>query len=195
MNLVEKFSGLKRKDIFVKQYRIPLISMILLSSLMVGCASTGAPVNTDPALRGAVRPSANEPVVDPVMAAIAGSSNQIAQHMKELKTVTSASKMPNITPYQKANMDNALGAVPGGLGVRVSVQYAGAVDNFLQALADSVGWKFTTQGPKPPVMPLITKKYVEERAVDVLRDVGYSINGATVVLDSVSKTIILRYKI
>ncbi|HEY6436741.1 MAG TPA: DotD/TraH family lipoprotein [Ignavibacteriaceae bacterium] len=168
----------------------------LIAILATGCASIKqGPVQQEGSLPGPVRVAANEPVVDPVMASIAGSANQVAQHMKELKSVTTAAKMPNISPYQKQNMDNSLNSVPSGLGVRVSVQYSGTVDNFLRAVADSVGWKFSEQGPKPPVMPLVHKKYVETRAIDVLRDVGYSINGATVVIDSAGKTIILRYKI
>jgi hypothetical protein len=129
------------------------------------------------------------------MASIAGSANEVAQYMKEIKSVTTAAQLPNISPNQKRQMDLLNAAVPAGLGARISVQYSGDVSNLLEAIAKAVGWRFTVQGIKSPVMQVINKKYVETRAIDALKDIGYSVNGVSVVVDADQKQIILRYKI
>lgn len=149
----------------------------------------------DPFRGRPVRPAPiTEPAVDPVMASIAGSANQIAQYIREMKSVETAAVMPDLTQNKIAAMNNVLNYVPPGLGARISVQYSGGVDQLIEAIANSVGWKMVKRGPVNPVLQVVHKKYVEERAVDALRDLGYSVNGIDIILDSKNKQIIIRYK-
>lgn len=186
-------------------------SILALSCLSSGCSTVGrlftaapAPVagmstSTAALLRPDVQVppvymSTPQPSIDPVALAIAQSAQRIQQAVQEMKEITVASKLPDITPNRKAQMDAMNASVPPGLGSRISLTHDGEYTALVEAIAKAVGWSYSTEGNKPPVVQVVHKEYKQVRAVDVLRDIGYSVKGGSVILDSINRRVIVRFQ-
>lgn len=160
---------------------LPRLAAIFLATGLTGCATTPPP-------------EAPKPLpVDPVNVAIAQSADLIAKSVLEMKLVTTAAHLPDITPNKKAQIDEMLASTPAGLMPKISVEFDGPYTTIVEAIAQSVGWTYVTEGVRPPVVQVVHKKYVMVRAADALRDLGYTVNGATIAIDPTNKRIIVRF--
>jgi hypothetical protein len=160
-----------------------LFAMIVVVAGLAGCATA----QLAPSLP--VVP----PVPDPVSVAIAQSADLIAKSVFEMRQVTTAANLPDITPGRKAQMDIQQVSTPDGLAIKISAEYDGAFTTLVEAIASSAGWGYRTEGNKPPMLQVIHKKYNQVRAIDALRDLGYTVQSASVVLDPINKLIIVRF--
>ena len=131
--------------------------------------------------------------IDPVALSIAQSAQQIQKAVHEMKEVTIAANLPDVTPQKKAQMDALAMSVPPGLGSRVSLSYDGVFTTLVEGIAKSVGWSYMVEGNRPPVIQVLHKEYKQVRAVDAFRDISYSVQGATIVLDSINRRVIVRF--
>lgn len=166
----------------MKQVRV--ITALTLAAALTGCAS----MNNEPMQQ----PRAAAP--DPAVVALANAANRIQRSAVELKQVQSAAKLANVPVEQLRAKAASETQVPPGLGTVITIEgYDGPFTNLVEAVARSNGWNYLVEGVRPPVIQVIHKKYSRVRAIDVLRDVGYSVTGATLVLDPVNKNIIVRF--
>lgn len=166
----------------MKQIKIGSALMLGLIAL-TGCASVEKPV-----VQTQVPPS------DPAVVALATAANRIQKSAVELKQIQAASKLSNMTPDQIRAKTSSEVIVPQGLGTVISIEgYDGPFTTLVEAVARANGYNYLVEGVKPPVTQVIHKKYARVRAVDILRDIGYSISGANIVIDPVSKNIIVRF--
>lgn len=157
-------------------------TMLVIAGLS-GCATAPPP---------APQPTP-QPVMDPVLVSIAQSAQVIRATTEEMARVNSAAKAPDITPNRKAQMDAQSLAVPPGLGVPISISHDGLFTTLVEAVAKGAGWNYIVEGNQPPVIQVVHKTYNHVRAVDILRDIGYSVHGATIVLDPVNRVVIVRF--
>ena len=125
--------------------------------------------------------------------AIAQSAQQIQKAVHEMKEVTIAARLPDITPNKKAQMDAMEMSVPPGLGSRISLSFDGNFTTLVEGIAKSTGWSYIEEGNRPPVIQVVHKEYKQVRAVVALRDIGYSLQGSTVILDSINRRVIVRF--
>lgn len=160
---------------------LPRIAAFSLAIGLTGCATVPPP---EP-------PKQVQP--DPVNVAIAQSADLIARSVLEMKLVTTAANLPDITPNKKAQVDEMMASAPAGLLPKISTEFDGPYTTVVEAIAQAVGWEFVTEGVRPPVVQVVHKKYVMVRAIDALRDLGYTVNGATIALDPTNKRIIVRF--
>jgi hypothetical protein len=160
-----------------------LLALILTVTGLAGCATAPTPPAPPPPRAAA----------DPVSVAIAQSASLIAQSVLEMKQVTTAVNLPDITPNRKAQIDAQQASIPAGLTLKISTDYDGVFTTLVEGIAGSVGWSYHIEGNKPPMLQVIHKKYNQVRAIDALRDLGYSIHGASIVLDPPNKRIIVRF--
>lgn len=166
----------------MKQVRV--ITALTVAAALTGCAS----MNNEQIQQ----PRVNAP--DPAVVALANAANRIQRSAIELKQVQAASKLANVPIEQLRAKGASETQVPPGLGTIISIEgYDGPFTNLVEAVARSNGWNYLVEGVRPPVIQVIHKKYSRVRAVDVLRDIGYSVTGATLVLDPVNKNIIVRF--
>ena len=131
--------------------------------------------------------------LDPIALAIAQSAQQIQKAVHEMKEVNIAARLPDITPNKKAQMDAMEMSVPPGLGSRISLSFDGNFTTLVEGIAKSTGWSYIEEGNRPPVIQVVHKEYKQVRAVDALRDIGYSLQGSTVILDSINRRVIVRF--
>ncbi len=166
-------------------YKNSAISLITATIISTGCATTGT-VETK---------ADSKPVApDPAVVALSVAANRIQQSAIELKQVQSMEKLSRLTPEQvKAKAVNDT-QIPPGLGNTISIEgYDGPFLQLIEAVAKASNWNYLVEGIKPPVIQVVHKKYNHVKTIDVLRDIGYSITGATIVLDPINKNIIVRF--
>ena len=168
----------------MKQLR--LLPVAVATIVFSGCASMVPPENTQ-------QPRAlNTP--DPAVVALANAASRIQKSAIELKQVQAAAKVSNMSPEQIKAKFSSDAIVPAGLGNIISIEgYDGPFTNLVEAVAKANNWNYLVEGVKPPVIQVIHKKYNRVKAVDVLRDIGYSITGANIVIDPANKNIIVRF--
>lgn len=161
----------------------PKLAPLAVSSglFLAACATTPPPV-PPPAL-----------AADPAMAALAASAEQIAKDMRAMQVVEMAANLPKTTPASRAAVSAQLASTPAGLEMPLNTNFSGPVGTLLQAVAAQVGWQFREEGQTPPIPLTINKHYQSTPAIQILRDLGFSIAGATVVVDPRSRSIVLRY--
>lgn len=179
--------------------RLQHISLLFMMFALTGCSSMQL-FATNP-LKGGVDGQVHIPPtfmpqqqsMDPVALSIAQSAQQIQKAVHEMKEVSIASKLPDVTPNKKAQMDAMEMSVPPGLGSRVSLSFDGNFTTLVEGISKSVGWSYVVEGQRPPVIQVVHKEYKQVRAVDALRDIGYSVQGAAVILDSINRRVIVRF--
>ena len=161
-----------------------LIFTIMAISVLSGCAS----------MQPQEQPIPRAAVSDPAVVALANAATRIQKSAVELKQVQAASKLANVSLEQvkaKAQSDTM---IPPGLGSVISIEgYDGPFTTLVEALAKTNNWNYLVEGVKPPVIQVVHKKYNHVKTIDVLRDIGYTITGATIVLDPINKNIIIRF--
>jgi len=164
---------------------------IIGTALLSGCAFLQPVERT-----GSTQPpptTRTVPNVDPVAASLAQSAQQIQRAVHEMREIQIATNLPNVTPNQRAQMEAMAMAVPPGLGARISLSYDGLFTTLVEGVTKAVGWSYIVEGNIPPVVQVIHKEYNNVRAVDVLRDISYSVHGATIILDSINRRVIVRF--
>lgn len=168
----------------MKQLRVvSALTMGLLA--LTGCANMNEnkPISTQ-----TIQPS------DPAVVALANAASRIQKSAIELKQIQAASKLSNIPVEQLRAKSASETVIPQGLGTVISIEgYDGPFTTLVEAVANANGYRYLVEGVRPPVTQVIHKKYSHVKAVDVLRDIGYSITGATLVIDPVNKNIIVRF--
>lgn len=180
--------------------RLQYIGILFMTLSLAGCASTPAFLSKPSELLAQNGPTQIPPTfmpqqqsMDPVALAIAQSAQEIQKAVHEMKEVTIASKLPDITPNKKAQMDAMAMSVPPGLGSRISLSFDGQFTTLVEGIAKSTGWSYVEEGNRTPVIQVLHKEYKQVRAVDALRDIGYSLQGSTVILDSINRRVIVRF--
>ena len=131
--------------------------------------------------------------MDPIALAIAQSAQEVQKAVHEIKEVTIAARLPDITPNRKAQMDAMEMSVPSGLGSRISLSFDGHFTTLVEGIAKSTGWSYIEEGNRTPVVQVVHKEYKQVRAIDALRDIGYSLQGSTVIIDSINRRVIVRF--
>ena len=180
--------------------RLQHIGFMIMMLTLTGCAST-LPFLTKPSQMLAQNAQIQIPPtfmpqqqsMDPIALAIAQSAQQIQKAVHEMKEITIASKLPDITPNKKAQMDAMEMSVPAGLGSRISLSFDGNFTTLVEGIAKSTGWSYVEEGNRTPIIQVVHKEYKQVRAVDALRDIGYSLQGSTVILDPINRRVIVRF--
>lgn len=180
--------------------RLQHIGFMIMMLTLTGCAST-LPFLTKPSQMFAKNAQIQIPPtfmpqqqsMDPIALAIAQSAQQIQKAVHEMKEITIAAKLPDITPNKKAQMDAMEMSVPAGLGSRISLSFDGNFTTLVEGIAKSTGWSYVEEGNRTPIIQVVHKEYKQVRAVDALRDIGYSLQGSTVILDSINRRVIVRF--
>ena len=131
--------------------------------------------------------------MDPVALALAQSAQQIQKAVHEMKEITVATKLPDVTPNRKAQMDAMEMSIPPGLGSRISLSFDGSFTTLVEGITKSVGWSYVVEGERPPIIQVVHKEYKQVRAVDALRDIGYTLQGPSLIIDSINRRIIVRF--
>lgn len=122
---------------------------------------------------------------DPVLLALRDSAALIAKQATALKLQDQASRAPNLTPNQVAQIAKNQNLVPKGLDQKISIpRYEGPFENLVIAIAKAVNWEFEFANDRPATDQIIVKSYQNVRAVDALRDIGNSVNGALISIDT-----------
>lgn len=122
---------------------------------------------------------------DPVLLALRDSAALIAKQATALKLQDQASRAPNLTPNQVAQIAKNQNLVPKGLEQKISIpRYEGPFENLVIAIAKAVNWEFEFANDRPATDQIIVKSYQNMRAVDALRDIGNSVNGALISIDT-----------
>lgn len=166
------------------KFRLVTISTILSGVLLTGCATQAQP-----------QPQPQLPKENPLLVSLAHSANQIESSVKELKMLNAAVNAPKLTAEQAKQYTQAQAYVPAEFKKIVTVpSYEGTPEKLLQAVANSINWDFKTYGQRPAMNEIIAKQYKETSLIDIVKDVGYSINSGDVVLNEKEKQIILKYK-
>lgn len=127
--------------------------------VLAGCV-TNAPVrDTGPVVR---------PGSDPVLESLSRSADEVARAWARYGAVEQA-RDPGLSG---GFVDRAPGDAPGGLGERVSLDWAGPIDGLARAMAERLGWRVhvTGRAPANPVVVLLDVR--GSRVVDVLREAG-----------------------
>ncbi len=164
--------------------RFVTTSIILGSVFLTGCATQLPP-----------EPPAQVQRENPLLISLAESARQIQSAAQEVKMINAAIQMPKLDDRQAKAMAAAEAYVPPQFRQVVSVpQFEGQPEKLLQAIADGIGWKFKTYGERPALNEVISKSYREKQIIDIVKDLGYSINSGDVVLNEKEKTIVLQYK-
>ena len=131
--------------------------------------------------------------MDPIALALAQSAQQIQKAVHEMKEITVATKLPDVTPNRKAQMDAMEMSIPSGLGSRISLSFDGSFTTLVEGIAKSTGWSYVVEGERPPIIQVVHKEYKQVRAVDALRDIGYTLQGPSLIIDSINRRIIVRF--
>lgn len=180
--------------------RLQYIGILFMTLSLAGCASTPAFLSKPSELltqdgQTQIPPTfmPQQQSMDPIALAIAQSAQQVQKAVHEMKEVTIAAKLPDITPNKKAQMDAMAMSVPPGLGSRISLSFDGQFTTLVEGIAKSTGWSYVEEGNRTPVIQVLHKEYKQVRAVDALRDIGYSLQGSTVILDSINRRVIVRF--
>lgn len=180
--------------------RLQHIGFMIMMLTLTGCAST-LPFLTKPSQMLAQNAQVQIPPtfmpqqqsMDPIALAIAQSAQQIQKAVHEMKEITIAAKLPDITPNKKAQMDAMEMSVPAGLGSRISLSFDGNFTTLVEGIAKSTGWSYVEEGNRTPIIQVVHKEYKQVRAVDALRDIGYSLQGSTVIIDTINRRVIVRF--
>lgn len=180
--------------------RLQHIGFMIMMLTLTGCAST-LPFLTKPSQTLAQNAQVQIPQtfmpqqqsMDPIALAIAQSAQQIQKAVHEMKEITIAAKLPDITPNKKAQMDAMEMSVPAGLGSRISLSFDGNFTTLVEGIAKSTGWSYVEEGNRTPIIQVVHKEYKQVRAVDALRDIGYSLQGSTVIIDTINRRVIVRF--
>ena len=180
------------------------VGLVIASLGLTGCSSLSSALSAtkESSVNQLTTPQVQVPPVfmpsqtsiEPVAVALAQSAIEIQNAVTEMKAVVVASKLPDITPNKKAQLDASELMVPPGLGNRITVSHDGVYTTLVEALATSVGWSYMSEGNRPPVIQVVHKDYQQVRVVDALRDLGYTIQGAKIVVDSINRRIIVRFQ-
>lgn len=169
--------------------RLQHIGFVIMTIALTGC-TTLSPKTGDTPAATLLMPTQS---MDPIALAIAQSAQQIQKAVHEMKEVSIASNLPDVTPNKKAQMDAMEMSVPAGLGSRLSLSFDGTFTTLVEGITKSVGWSYVVEGSRPPVIQVVHKEYKQVRAVDALRDIGYSVQGAAVIIDSINRRVIVRF--
>lgn len=131
---------------------------------------------------------------DPVLVAIAKSAQLIADSEKKSSQINMALKQPDITLNQQQLMASQTNYVPQDLQNRVTIpNFDGDYLKIIEAVTRASGWTPAMIGTKPPLPQLIHKSYDYVRVYDILKDIGYSISGATIIVNPPEKQVIVRF--
>jgi len=174
--------------------RLIFIGILLLALLSTGCASLRPSAESSSLNSQQLTPATRtNQDIDTMMRALTQSAQQIQRAVHEMREIQIAANLPDVTPNKRAQMEAMAMAVPPGLGVRISLSYDGLFTTLVEGVAKAVGWSYMVEGTSPPVIQVIHKEYNNVRAVDVLRDISYSVHGATIILDSINRRVIVRF--
>lgn len=165
------------------------LSILLALGFITGCSMM-------PTKKTVVEPVYEAPI-DPILVKMSQSAARIETAVINLNAVNTAAKLPNISAKQREQMESDNQYAPEGLTALVTVpHYDGPVETFVQQIANQVGggWRWGgVQGVKPALDLSVNKQYTDVPVISVLQDLGYSIKGATIIVDNRSKTISIRY--
>lgn len=165
--------------------KIPL--GLLFCALLSACGGAKGPETT---LR--VDRTANTRAL---LSRISSSAARIEQAAQEQRMMDAALRMPNMTENQYRNFVLSQSYEPDDLKYEISMpRFNGPAEKIVLGVANSIGWRYSVEGNPPAVPEVISKQYQHQRAIDVLKDISYSVDGMDVVIDAPNKRIIVRYK-
>jgi len=164
--------------------KIPLT--LLVCAVLSACGTK----NPETALR--VRTADN---TKSLLSKISASAARIEQAAQEQRMMDAALRMPNMTENQYRNFVLSQSYEPDDLKYEISMpRFNGPAEKIVLGVANGIGWHYSTEGNPPAVPEVISKQYQHQRAIDVLKDISYSVDTMDVVIDAPNKRIVVRYK-
>lgn len=165
--------------------KIPLV--LLFCTLLSACGGEKKP-ETTLRIDGAANTRA-------LLSKISSSAARIEQAAQEQRMMDAALRMPNMSENQYRNFVISQSYEPDDLKYEISMpKFNGPAEKIVLGVANSIGWRYGVEGNPPAVPEVISKQYQHQRAIDVLKDIAYSVDGMDVVIDAPNKRIVVRYK-
>jgi hypothetical protein len=142
--------------------------IVLAGLTLGGCAST---------------PAAN-PVAMAVNHQILQTSQSVHREIVSLLAIREAGVHPTTRPAPNR----------GPLAKRITLLWSGPMAPAVRAVAGLIGYRFRTEGAKPPITPMVHINTSKEHAYDVLRDIGLQAGMDTgVIIDRADRTLVVSY--
>lgn len=139
------------------------------------------------ALAACVTPPPKSHPLDSTDHSLAEASYSVSRSIVSLsETAQAAHPIPNYEPPPTP--------ASYGMSQLISIDWSGPVEPLIRQIADAAKYRLRVLG-RPPAIPVLVTVYDKnEMLADLLRDVGYQVNGrATVVVFPDSRVIELRY--
>lgn len=162
---------------------VPLIGILLI---LAGCAPRYDFVGRDVKVLPQDRPPPSVTPVNLVDERLADAAKKASDALQRLAAIEQVR-----TPQADVPI---IGVAPAELEQLITIDWVGPVEPIARRLADRAGYGFRTIGDAPTVPVIVTIYAVEERVVDVLRNIGFQAGGrAEVAVDAGLRMVEVRY--
>lgn len=110
--------------------------------------------------------------VDPVDQKITEISIDIQRNLRRLADTNNAVAVEKFTPEEQRYISSQALTIPPGMDKRVSINWDGPIEPFLQTMANQTGYRFIEKGVRPVPTIMIRIMADNKRVIDLVRDAG-----------------------